>query len=260
MENFLNPAIEIAKKAGKSLMNDYQNLSERDIYAKGSNELVTKADIKADKIIVNYLKEKFPKHNIESEEQNKIDKNSDYTWVVDPLDGTTNFIIQNPMFAVSIALIRANEIQLGVIYAPFLKELYTVTKDGKALLWDKPLSVAQNETVKDSVLLFCSGHKAMHKEKTIKIYQEFKLRAKSLKSFGVASLELAYVASGRADVIMLPGVPIWDVAAGILLVRQAGGKVTDFNNNDWTTRSRDVLATNGKVHENLMNDVEKIGL
>lgn len=260
MQEFLTPAIEIAKKAGKLLLNDYQNLSERDIYAKGSNEIVTKADIKADKLIVNFLKAKFPKHNIESEERNKIDNKSDYTWVIDPLDGTSNFIIQNPLFAVSIALIRANEIQLGVIYAPVLKELYMVTKDGKALLGDKTLSVSLKDSIKDSVLLFCSGHKTMHKEKAIKIYQEFKLRAKSLKTLGAASLELAFVASGRCEAIMLPGAPIWDCAAGILLLRQAGGKVTDFNDDDWTVRSRDVLGTNNKIHTDLVNDLEKIGL
>lgn len=257
---FLNPAKEITKKAGNLLLKNYKKLGERDIYLKGHREFVTKADIKSSKLIVKFLKTKFPKHNIISEEQDKIDKGSDYTWVIDPLDGTTNFIMQNPIFAVSISLIRANEIQLGTIYAPFLKEFYTVEKDGLPLLNGEPLSVSKKDSIKDSILFFCSGHKKMHKEKTIKLYKEFKLRAKSFRQMGSASLELAFVAGGKAEAFMLPGGETWDVAAGILMVQKAGGRVTDFKGDDWTLRTRDLLATNGKIHEDVVNILEESGL
>jgi len=257
MQEYLDPAIDIAKQTGELLMKNYRKLSDRDIFLKGHREFVTKVDIAADKLIVDFLKENFPKHNILSEESDKIDHGSDYTWTIDPLDGTTNYIMQNPFFCVSIGLLRANEIQLGVIYAPFLNELYVVTKDDRPLLNDEQIHVSDKDSIKDSIVLFCSGHKKMHKEKTIKLYREFKMRAKSLRQLGSASLELAYVATGRTECIMLPGIEAWDVAPGVLLVRQAGGKVTDFNNDEWTLRSRDILATNGKIHENVINVLEE---
>ncbi len=260
MTEFLNPAKEIAKKAGILLLKNYKKLGERDIFLKGHREFVTKVDIKSSKMIVDFLKIKFPKHNIVSEEQDKIDRGSDYTWIVDPLDGTTNYIMQNPIFSVSIGLVRANEIQMGVINAPFLKEFYTVEKDGQALLNDDPMHVSKEDSIKDSLIAFCSGHKKMHKEKTIKIYKNFKLRAKSLRQLGSASLELAYVAGGRLEGFMMPGIEAWDESAGVLMVQKAGGRVTDFKGNDWTLRTRDMLATNGKMHEDIINILEEGGL
>lgn len=260
MQNYLNPAIEITKKAGQLLLKDYHKISDRDIYFKAHREFVTKTDLKSSKLIVDFLQKKFPKHNIISEEGVNIDKKSDFTWLIDPLDGTTNYIMQNPLFAVSISLVRANEILLGVIYAPVLNELYIAEKDKPAILNDKSLHVSKKDAIKDSMLLFCSGHKRMHKEKLIEIYKTFKLRAKALRQLGSASIELAYVASGRVEGLMLPGVPAWDITAGVLLVQQAGGKITDFKGNPWTTRTRDILATNSQIHEDMVGAMKENNL
>jgi len=226
---------------------------------KTKHDFATKADVGAEKIILGLIAKKFPSHRILSEEAGwSGPPKSDYLWLVDPLDGTTNFAVKNPLFNVSLALTYLGEVILGVVYAPYLKELYLAERGRGAFLNDRKMKVTGRSKISDSFITFCHSHDDANIKKIIKLFGYFKPRALSFRQLGAGELELGLVAAGRTDAFLLPGANLWDVAAGVLFVREAGGMATDFSGRPWNLTSKDLLASNGKIHKELLGTIRKV--
>jgi myo-inositol-1(or 4)-monophosphatase len=250
-------ATRAAKKAGDFLLKEFDNFDRTKIEIKSPGQILTQADLASEKIILQEIKENFPSHAILSEESGENGLTSEYLWVIDPIDGTTNFSFHNPLWSISIGLVKNGEIVLGVVYAPKLKEIFVAEKGKGATLNGKPIKVS-NILMERSINTFCHGGGKKDIEKAMnyaKIQKENRIDCRQL---GSAAIELAYVATGRVESLFIPGLKTWDVAAGVLLVREAGGWVTDFDGSYFTLKSRDVVASNGIVHKNILKTLEKI--
>ncbi|HUT22538.1 MAG TPA: inositol monophosphatase family protein [Candidatus Bipolaricaulota bacterium] len=255
--NHKSMALQTIKTAGNELLKLYNSHKFTAKY-KSKHQLVTSADLVANKIIAQAIKKHFPNHAILSEETGRSKNKSDYLWIIDPLDGTTNFFMHNPLFAVSIALAHQGKIILGVVYAPAVNELYVAEPGKGAFLNNKKLKVSNRNKISNALLTYCHGTGVNSWKKAIKIYSYYKLRASFIRQLGSASLELCYVASGRTDSILIPGAHPWDVAAGVLILREAGGKVTDFAGKEWNVKSKDMVASNKRIHQAILKDLKKI--
>lgn len=251
-------AIKAALAAGKILIKHFPKFRKSVISFKDQHEIVTKQNIQAEKAILAILKKETPDFGILSEEKGGgPKKGSPYLWVVDPLDGTTNYSIRLPIFAVSIALFYKNEVILGVVYAPYSKELFVAEKGKGAYLNNKRLKVSKEGRITRSFLTFCHGHKLEDIKRITRLYPKLKLTGYDLRQLGAASLELGFVASGRTEAIIIPGAHVWDVASGVLLVREAGGRVTDFQGRHWDLKSKDMVASNGKIQSELLKIIKR---
>lgn len=251
-------ATQIIKQAGEIAKTRFADLSSLEIAEKSKHEIITSVDEELEEIIISKLRFEFPEYSILSEEEGGIEGDSDYLWVVDPLDGTTNFSLKNPFFSISIGLFYKQEPVLGFVYAPITGELYRVQKNKDATLEGEEMEVSEVATLEDATLAFCHGYEEKHLKEAVRLFSEFKIDSRSLRQFGAASLETAMVASGRLDGFMIPGVNAWDVAAGALMVREAGGKVTDFEGDEWGLNSRDILASNGEIHQQLLERLQTL--
>lgn len=249
-------AVTAAYSAGEKLLERYYKYARNDARFKSSHEIVTKSDAISEKIIISEIKKHFPDHRILSEESGKFKGASDYLWVVDPLDGTHNFSMHNPLWAVSLALFKGDELVLGVVFAPVLNELFLAEKGGGAWLNGRRIKVSRYKGEK-VINTFCHGSKLSDIKKALKYYNYHKLHDLDCRQLGSASLELAYTACGRIESIFVPGANSWDVAAGVLLVREAGGRVTDFQNKNWNLKSPEMAASNGLVHKDILNSINK---
>lgn len=240
-------AIQAAKQGGKVLMSKFgQVLSVRQ---KGVVDLVTDADIASEEAIVKVIRGTFPRHNILAEEADYGSFDSDYRWIIDPLDGTTNYAHGFPWFAVSIALEVEGEVCLGVVYNPFHRELFVAEQGGGAFLNDIQLSVSRTDRLADALL--ATGFPYDRKESLVNNYDHFvnfQQTAQACRRAGSASLDLAYTAAGRFDGFWEMKLKPWDVAAGQLLVAEAGGRVSDFAGDAFDIYGRECLASNGRIH------------
>lgn len=258
-QEFKSAAIDAAHKAGRILMRRFREFDRGSIKMKSHHEILTEADLAAERAILGILRSRFPGHRILSEEAGDSGVSSDYLWVVDPLDGTTNFSMHNPLFSVSIGLFHKEENVLGLVYAPFLDEHYVAEKDKGAWIYSgaKPKNRKQMKVsgigTEKAINTFCHGSQKRDIAKAASYMRKQKLKHLDCRQLGSAAIELAYVASGRTESIAIPGAHAWDVAAGVLLVREAGGRVTDFQGNPWTLKSNDILASNSKVHKDLLS-------
>ncbi|AEE14581.1 inositol monophosphatase [Thermodesulfobium narugense DSM 14796] len=245
--------IEVIKKcaleAGEILKYYYSN--ELNTRFKGKIDMVTDADIASQEKIVSIIKSEFPLDEIIAEENSKNTYNLDSTWVIDPLDGTTNFVHRLPWFAISIAYIKNNEIKVGLVYVPLLNELFLAVKGEGAFLNEKRISVSKEDKLERS--LVGTGFPYSIHENYEKILSRFKnvvINVRGIRRPGAAAQDLAYVACGRLDAFYEDGLKPWDVAAGILLVSEAGGKVTDYNGNEYIIGQSDqILASNFLLHD-----------
>lgn len=250
-------ATQIIRQAGEIAKTRFADLSSLEIAEKSKHEIITSVDEELEEIIINKFQFEFPEYSILSEEEGEIEGDSDYLWVVDPLDGTTNFSLKNPFFSISIGLFYKKEPMLGFVYAPVTEELYSAQKEKGATLEGEQMSVSKVDAVEDATLAFCHGYSQEAVTKMAQLFPKLKTDSRTLRQFGAASLETAMTASGRLDGFMIPGVNAWDVAAGALMVREAGGEVTDFEGNEWNLDSKDFLATNGELHQQLLKHLEK---
>ena len=247
-------AVTAAYAAGEKLLERYYKYVRTDAKFKSHYEIVTKSDLVSEEIIITEIKKHFPDHRILSEEAGQIAGRSDYLWVVDPLDGTHNFSMHNPLWAVSIALFYKSKPALGVVFAPALNELFLAELDKGAWLNGRRIKVSDYKDEK-VINTFCHGSKVKDIEKALKYYPYHKLHDLDCRQLGSASLELAYVACGRVESIVIPGANSWDVAAGALLVQEATGKVTDFDNKAWKLKSPDMAASNGLIHQEILRTI-----
>lgn len=253
MKNFI---IKLAKQSGQEINKKFNH--DRIVKVKAKSQIVTQADLIADKIIVSALKKKFPKHAILSEEsgQNKIE--SDYLWVIDPLDGTTNYSIGSPLFATQIALFYKNNPVLSVAFCPVMNELYFAEYKKGAYLNNKKIKVSSKHNLNESFLTFCHGSTKSDMMRAMKIYNKIKLMGLDSRQLGSAAIETGFVAAGRTDCIMIPGANVWDVGPGVLFIREAGGRVTDFFGKEWDLKSKDMVGSNGAIHSQLIRFLKSI--
>lgn len=244
-------AFQITKKAADYLLENFRRddalISKRGI----SKEIVTKYDQENDSFFVEQISKKFPEHNILTEENGFIDKESEYTWIVDPLDGTSNFATGNPFFSVSLALAKNNEIILGIINAPFLGEIFTAEKGEGAFLNGRKIQVSQVNEIEKGYFLSCQGGDKDNK-RIAKINSVIHPISKDMKKLGSGAIEGAWVACGRADAFISPQIQPWDIAAAALILKEAGGKITDFQGNNWKPEQGNVLLSNGKLHNQII--------
>ncbi len=248
----LRIAANAAKEAGKllkELFDKTHNVKEKSKY----EGFVTEADLQSEKIILSKLKKEFPEYSVLSEEAGEERKNSNHLWLVDPLDGTTNFKIRNPFFNVSIGLAKGKEVIMGVVYSPILDELFYAIQGKGAYLNGKKISVSNTSSFSSSVI--GSGHGGKNQkaiERALKIHHKLKLLSNHTRQFGAAALEFCYLAAGRIDVVEITDTSPWDVGAGSLIAKEAGAIVTDLSGNLWNITKKDILAANGKLHTELL--------
>lgn len=275
--NLLNFTIQIALQAGKILEKYYG--TDFEIKTKSSyRDMVTIADKESETLLVKLIKEKFPDHEILGEEG--ISKTAlikgvgGFRWIIDPLDGTANYTKNIPFFAISIGLEKNNEMIIGVIYNPILNQMFFAEKDkGAYLSWDKAgkltnlkkiqkiakkLHVSKIPNLKNTVLAtgFIPSNRS-HMEENLKLFSYFSKNAQALRRMGAASLDLAFVAAGFFDGFWEYDLCPWDVAAGSLMIQEAGGKVTNFDGSKLDLNLGKILATNGKFHEEMMESLKK---
>ncbi|MBU0619475.1 MAG: inositol monophosphatase family protein [Patescibacteria group bacterium] len=259
MNKIKKTAINAVKKAGKLALREYKNFNREEIKTKARHQIVTKVDLASEKIIINEVKKNFPTHQILSEETGRISGTSNYLWIIDPIDGTTNFSMHNPLWAISIAVAKIEnkktEIIFGIIYAPFLDELYVAEKGKGAKLNNKKIQISKVKEKDIFLNAFCHGYKLSDVKKIALYYYKQRLCGKKCFRFGAGSLELAFVAAGRIESAVIPGANSWDVAAGILLVKEAGGKATDFIGKPWQIDSKNIAASNGFVHKQVLKTI-----
>jgi myo-inositol-1(or 4)-monophosphatase len=251
MKNRNSIAIDAVLKSGRMLKKEFANFDRSSITLKSHNEILTKCDLMSEEIILNEIRKNFLMDGILSEEHGIVEGRTQFQWILDPIDGTTNFSMHNPLWSISLALARDNELVLGMIYAPMMDELYLAEKDNGAKMNGKKIKVSK---IDDGKILntYCHGKSLKDVRRAIRYYTKQKSAEIDCRQLGSAALELAYVAAGRVESIVIPGTNDWDVAAGVLLVREAGGKVTDFNGKKWELGTRDILASNGKVHTDIL--------
>ena len=255
MKDFKECAIEIAREAGIFLKNKLH--SEHTIDYKGEINLVTEADKISEKMITSKITTLFPDHDILAEELTNIDRGSDFRWIIDPLDGTTNYAHGYPYFCVSIALERLNTMIVGIVYDPMLDEMFVAEKGKGAFLNEREIHVSNTREVIKSLL--ATGFPYDIREDShnnLNYFNEMILQAQAIRRAGSAALDLAYVAAGRFDGFWELKLNPWDIAAGWLLVKEAGGIVTDMGGKSYFIESPSILASNGKIHAEMMAVLE----
>ena len=252
-------ASDIAKEAGARLREFFTQGVETEY--KGDVDIVTVADRTVEKLIRTRLAEAFPDHGVYGEEGTRDRMEGAFRWYVDPLDGTTNFAHGFPQFCVSLGLEqRPADLQpgqdgtlvAGVIYDPMRDELYTAERGHGAWLNGKPMHVSRTPDLAESLVATGFPSRKRHASPNIHFYHEFTLRSHGVRRAGSAALDLAYVAAGRLEAFWEFNLNPWDTAAGILLVEEAGGRVTDFAGEQFQLNSNEVLASNGLIHDELV--------
>ncbi|HUN60419.1 MAG TPA: inositol monophosphatase family protein [Candidatus Sulfotelmatobacter sp.] len=256
LKNFLEVAIETAQDAGKILREEMERPPA--ISHKAEFDLVTQADRRSEALIVSRLQKYFPGHAVAAEEGSGKDTGSEYRWHVDPLDGTTNFAHAYPCFCVSLALARKNELLLGVIYNPIYNELFTAARGEGAFFNGKKIHCSKIDALKNSLL--CTGFPNHDRESNpnFRFYWDFTLRSHGVRRDGSAALDLAYVAMGRFDSFWEFGLNPWDTAAGVVLVEEAGGKISDMQGQPYVLGGPSILASNGNIHEEMLRVVAEV--
>src|SRR5271165_2610184 len=248
-KKYLEAAIEIAREAGQILREESRHPAQ--ISYKREVDLVTQADKRSERLIVERLTKYFPTHAIAAEEGTGHESTSEFRWHVDPLDGTTNFAHGYPCFCVSLGLAQRDALIAAVIYDPIADELFAAARGEGSTLNGKKIHVSQNATLGTSLL--CTGFPVHNRKGTpnLQYYGDFTMCSHGVRRDGSAALDLAYVAAGRFDGFWEFGLNKWDTAAGVLIVEEAGGKVSDFAGRPYPLGGPVILATNGLIHEEM---------
>ena len=241
----------LARKAGHTLMKhfrqDWSLLKERST----AKEAATKYDKEVDSLIVEEIKRHYPHHSLLTEESGFRQGDPDWLWIVDSLDGTGNFANFNPFFSVCIALMHQNELLLGAIYAPAIDEFYFAEKGKGAYLNGVKIQVSDVSELSQSYIFYCEGGDR-NRERTGQLLDRIYPRVTDIRKLGSAGLETAWVAAGKGEAYFTTRIEPWDVAPGVLLIQEAGGRVSDFQGNPWQPQTGDLLFSNNKLHEKIL--------
>jgi myo-inositol-1(or 4)-monophosphatase len=251
-------AIKAAYNAAKILTARFGNISQ--VRKKDAFEIVTEADIQSEKELIDAIQARFPEHAILSEESGLTSGTTEYKWIIDPLDGTINFAHQVPIFGISIALAYREEIVLGLVLNPVDGELYTARRGQGAQLNGRPIQVSSVDRVSDSLLVTGFPYNIREVfEPVIIRYGNCLKASQAVRRLGSAALDICYVACGRFEAFWEQNLKPWDTAAASLIAAEAGAAVTTFANRPYTLSDREILVTNGRVHEEMLGllDLEK---
>lgn len=257
-DNFLKIAKQAALEAGEIIAKYFGKKHKYKFKNEDKSDFATQADLQSEQKIVEILTKNFPTHNIIAEEGGKTDKNSQYTWVIDPLDGTISFAAGMPYFAVSIGLLKQKKSILGVIYHVSTKELYWAQLGKGVFLNDKKIAVSKKDQISAATMALDFGHLKRRAPKVdLYILPLFKVSG-YIYAVGSASLSMALVGKGVQDGSVIQAW-IWDFAAGAIIVKEAGGTVTDFEGNepDWTKDRLNIVASNGLIHDQILGALKK---
>ncbi|MDD2724486.1 MAG: inositol-1-monophosphatase [Methylovulum sp.] len=256
MQPMLNIAVRAARSAGELILRSSDNIGQLRIDQKGKNDYASEVDRMAEREIISIIKAAYPDHAILAEESGEHQGN-DFVWVIDPLDGTTNFLHGFPQYAVSIALKHKGRLEVGVIYDPLRDELFTAKRGGGAMLNNRRLRVTQQLSLKGALLGTGFPFKTdLHLKAYMGMFSSLTMECAGIRRAGSAALDLAYVAAGRLDGFWEIGVMEWDIAAGVLLIKEAGGVVTDFSFNDGYLQSGNLIAGCPKMHQLMYQLIE----
>ncbi|PJJ84854.1 inositol monophosphatase family protein [Mucilaginibacter auburnensis] len=258
LEKITQQVIEVAKEAGAFIRKERETFGADKIEYKGLNDLVSYVDKTAEQIIVKGLQTILPEAGFITEEQTNTIVSERYNWIIDPLDGTTNFIHGLPVFSVSIALKEHEELVMGVVYEVNLDECFYAWKDSAAYLNGKEIKVSAASKISDSLLATGFPYYDFSKQpQYIALFTHLMKSCHGLRRLGSAAVDLAYTACGRFDAYYEYNLNPWDVAAGIVIVRQAGGHVVNYSGGNEILNSRELLATNGKLTEEMLGVIEE---
>ena len=225
---------------------------------KGSADLVTVADRQSEALIIDRIRRDFPAHDIMGEEGTRIETGSDYKWYVDPLDGTTNFAHGYPVFCVSLAVEFQNHRIAGAVYDPTRDEMFTAEKGSGAYLNGEPIKVSTVPKLAESLIATGFPSQKRHKNPNIYFYHHLTLHSHGVRRAGSAALDLCNVAAGRFDGFWEFNLNPWDTAAGVLIVEEAGGRVTNFSGGQFQIASRETLASNTLIHDQLLREFQLV--
>ncbi|MDQ5920300.1 MAG: monophosphatase [Pseudomonadota bacterium] len=259
MSGIINIATKAAYLAGNVIQQGSRNPANLRVEKKGERgDYVTDLDKKSEQIIIDTIKKAFPTHNILSEEMGEEDNKSEYTWIIDPIDGTTNFIHGHPQYSISIAVKQGNRITHGVIFDPNRNDLYKAELGRGAYINDKRLRVAKATSLTDALIGtgFPSWDVTLL-DKYLLIFKDLLLNSGGQRRTGSAALDLAYVAAGYLDGFWEFNLKPWDIAAGTIIVKESGGLVTDFNNTQDFWQSGNIVAANPKILNELLKVIQK---
>ena len=247
----------ITKEAGGRLLRCFRQENRLVAIRGTSKEVVTRYDKIIDKFIVQKIQREFPDHSILSEESGLIKRKEEFLWIVDSLDGSGNFAGKNPLFSVCVCLCLKGEPFLSAIYAPAINEFYYAKKSNGAYLNGKKIKVSKINKLKESYIVYCEGNEK-NKKRIAKIFFEIYPKVTDLRKIGSAGIESAWVAKGAVDGYYTTKIDPWDVAAGVLLVEEAGGKVSDFKGNPWKIDRQDLIFSNSLIHKKLRSYLKEL--
>jgi myo-inositol-1(or 4)-monophosphatase len=256
---FLGTALRAAMLAGEVIVNNLGKILESDIDIKQASDFVTRIDREAEEVILSTIKNKFPDHDFLAEESVKDKETGMYRWIIDPLDGTTNFIHQYPVFSISIALQYEAEVILGIIYDPLREELFTAEKNKGTFLNGKQCKVSKITDLEGS--LIATGFPFRNKniiDHYLALFKNIFHKVSDIRRAGSAALDLAYLACGRCDGFFEIGLSAWDIAAGSLMIKEADGIISDFGGGPDYLDTGNIVASPPAIHQEMLKEVKGI--
>lgn len=258
MHPILNVATMAAKEAGHFIASQLNNIDQLNVHEKNKNDYVSEVDQHAEAIIIQTIKKYYPDHSILAEESGRDQKKSDFEWIIDPLDGTTNFLHQFPQFAVSIAVTEKGKLMHGVIYDPLKDELFYASKGAGARLNNFRIRVSDQKTLDNALL--ATGfpyYQFDYLDEYLASFKDFVTQTAGLRRAGSAALDLAYVAAGRVDGYYELNLKPWDIAAGALIVQEAGGLVIDHAGTENFLKNGNIVTANPKLLKEMVKVISK---
>jgi myo-inositol-1(or 4)-monophosphatase len=247
----------ISEEVGAYLLQERKEFKQDKVEEKSFNNLVSYVDKTAEKKFIEKLSKLIPEAGFIAEESEDLKPADEWNWIIDPLDGTTNYIFGLPFYCTSVALVKNNELQVGVIYDPTHQELFSAWKDGGAFLNREKIEVSTKENVKQSLIATGIPYDDFGRaQKFLSLLNHLMLESKGIRRIGSAALDLAYVACGRFDSFYEYGLNPWDVAAGALIVKEAGGQVSEFNGRENYIFGQDILASNQFTHQEMLSIIQ----
>ena len=250
----INVMVKACRKAAKTLIRDFGEIENLQVSLKGPGDFVSASDKRVEKILIEELQKARPSYSILSEEIGEINNDKSFRWIIDPIDGTTNFLHGIPHFAISIGLEHDGEIICGIIYDPIKDEMFVSEKGNGSYLNNQRIRVSSRSKL-ENCIIFTGGPKIGVKNKELFLKEYNNVSSKvltSIRKLGSASLDMAYVAAGRCDGFWQRDLKYWDIAAGIILVRESGGFVTDFKGEKGYMQNKTILATNSKINNEMI--------